>query len=102
VLAGCAGGALLYWGVRERKALGKFGVAIAEEVQQVFERNFHKGVDAAKEAAEVAEEGLADAAESAAKTVEDGIQWAASGGSDVIDEYKQVRNRQSDVAGAAH
>src|SRR5690606_17584251 len=102
VLAGCAGGALLYWGVRERKALSKFGVAIAEEVQHAFERGFAKAVDEAKEGAEAAQNELAEAADTAVKGVEEGVQWAGSTGSDGIDQYTQMRNRQSDMAGTAH
>lgn len=102
VLAGCAGGALVFWGIRERKALGEFGVAIAEEFQRAMERNLRHGfdADAAEDAVDAAKEGVADAADAAARKVEEGMEWAESASSDVIEEYAQKRRRNT--ADATH
>lgn len=105
VLAGCAGGALLYWGVRERKALGEWAVAIAEDVQRAVDRNLREGLeegrDTVNEAVDAAEEGLADAVRSTASKAEEGVDWAESASSDVIEEYAQKRRRPG-VADATH
>ncbi|WP_129777908.1 hypothetical protein [Peristeroidobacter soli] len=103
VLAGCAGGALVFWGIRERKALGEFGAAIAEEFQRAMERNLREGFDAddAKEAVDAAKEGAADVAEAAGRKVDEGMEWAESASSDVIEEYAQKR-RRSNVGDATH
>lgn len=102
VLAGCAGGALLYWGVRERKTLGEIAASVAEEVRHVMERNLREGFDAAKDTVVAAEEGLAGAARTTAKKVDEGMDWAEAKSSDVMEEYAQKRGRQPDVAGATH
>ncbi|HEY0938620.1 MAG TPA: hypothetical protein VGE08_00865 [Steroidobacter sp.] len=102
VLAGCAGGALLYFGVRERKTLGEIATAIAEEVRHVMERNLQEGFDAAKDTVAAAEEGLAGTARTAAKKVDEGMEWAEAKSSDVMEEYAQKRGRQPDIAGTAH
>lgn len=101
VLAGCAGSALVFWGIRERKALGEFGVAIAEEFQRAMERNLREGfdADAAKDAVDAAKESVADAA---AKKADEGMDWAESKSSEVIEEYAQKRRRQPNVADATH
>jgi hypothetical protein len=103
VIAGCAGGALVFWGIRERKALGEFGTAIVEEFQHAMERNLREGFDAddARDAVDAAKEGVADAAEAAGKKVEEGMEWAESASSEVIEEYAQKR-RRSNVADATH
>jgi osmotically-inducible protein OsmY len=101
VLGACAGGALLFWGIRERKALGDFGMAIAEEFQRAMERNLRDGMDEAKDTAESAGEGLSDAAQRAGKKVEEGVEWAESASADVIEEYAQQRRRPN-VADATH
>lgn len=111
VLAGCAGGALLFWGVRERKALGELGVTVAEEIQRALGRNLREGFDAAKQTVDAAEEGLSGAARTAAKKVDEGVEWADSTSSSVMEEYAQKRGRPSeradraeraDVASTAH
>lgn len=91
VLAGCAGGALLIWGIRERKALGEFGMAIAEEFQHAMDRNLREGFDDTRQTAEDAGEGMSDRARRAGKKVEEGMDWAESASSDVIEEYAQKR-----------
>ncbi|MFC4313564.1 hypothetical protein ACFPN2_31110 [Steroidobacter flavus] len=103
VLAGCAGSALVFWGIRERKALGEFGSAIAEEFQRAMERNLREGFDAddASDAVDAAKEGVGDVAEAAGKKAEEGMEWAESASSDVIEEYAQKR-RRSNVADATH
>lgn len=101
VLGACAGGALLFWGVRERKALGDFGVAVAEEFQRAMDRNLREGLDAAKETAESAGDGVSDAAQRAGRKVEEGVEWAESASADVIEEYAQKRRRPN-VADATH
>jgi hypothetical protein len=101
VLGACAGGALLFWGIRERKALGEFGVAIAEEFQRAMDHNVREGLDAAKDTARAAGEGLSDAVQSASGKVEEGVEWAESASADVIEEYAQKR-RRSNVADATH
>jgi hypothetical protein len=92
VLAGCAGSALVFWGVRERKALGEFGMAIAEEVQRAMERNLRHGFDG-----DAAKEGVADVADAASRKVEEGMEWAESKSSEVIEEYAQKRRRSADA-----
>lgn len=101
VLGACAGGALLLWGVRERKALGDFGVAVAEEFQRAMDRHLREGLDEAKDTAGAAGEGLSDAAQRAGKKVEEGVEWAESASADVIEEYAQKR-RRSNVGDATH
>jgi hypothetical protein len=101
VLAGCAGGALIFWGVRERKALGEFGVAVAEELQRALERNLREGFDTAKETVDAAEEGLAKTGRAAAKKVDEGLDWAEAASSEVVEEYAQ-RRRQPDAAESTH
>jgi hypothetical protein len=101
VLGACAGGALLFWGIRERKALGDFGMAVAEEFQRAMERNLREGFDEAKDTAETAGEGLSDAAQKAGRKVEEGVEWAESASADVIEEYAQKRRRPN-VADATH
>ncbi|HEY5759066.1 MAG TPA: hypothetical protein VIU34_24740 [Steroidobacter sp.] len=101
VLAGCAGGALVFWGVRERKALGEFGMAIAEEVQRAMERNLRHGFDDdMKDTVDAAKEGVGDVADAASRKVEEGMEWAESKSSEVIEEYAQKRRRSG--ADAAH
>ncbi|GFE82685.1 hypothetical protein GCM10011487_46850 [Steroidobacter agaridevorans] len=101
VLGACAGGALLFWGIRERKALGEFGVAVAEEFQRAMDHNVREGLDAAKDTAQAAGEGLSHAAQRAGRKVEEGVEWAESASADVIEEYAQKR-RRSNVADAPH
>jgi len=101
VLGVCAGGALLVWGIRERKALGEFGAAVAEEFQRAMEHSLREGFDEAKGTAEAAGEGLSNAAREAGKKVEEGVEWAESASADVIEEYAQKR-RRSNVADATH
>ena len=101
VLGACAGGALLFWGIRERKALGEFGVAIAEEFQRAMEHNVREGADKAKDTAQAAGDELSDAAQQAGRKVEEGVEWAESASADVIEEYAQKR-RRSNVADATH
>jgi hypothetical protein len=94
VLAGCAGGALIFLGIRERKALGEIGTAIAEEVQRVMEQNLrHDFADDAADAVDEVKEGAADVASAAAKKVDEGMEWAESKSSEVIEEYAQKRRR---------
>lgn len=101
VLGACAGGALLFWGIRERKALGDFGMAVAEEFQRAMERNLRDGFDEAQDTAETAGEGLSEAAQKAGKKVEEGVEWAESASAEVIEEYAQKRRRPN-VADATH
>jgi len=101
VLGACAGGALLFWGIRERKALGDFGVAVAEEFHRAMDRNLREGLDEAADSAQRAGEGLSDAAQRAGRKVEEGVEWAESASADVIEEYAQKRRRPN-VADAAH
>lgn len=102
VLAGCAGSALVFWGIRERKALGEFGMAIAEEVQRAMERNLRHGFDDdVKDTVDAAKEGVADVADAASRKVEEGVEWAESKSSEVIEEYAQKR-RRSNAADATH
>lgn len=101
VLGACAGGALLFWGVRERKALGEFGMAVAEEFQRAMPRNLREGLDAAKDTAQAAGDGLSDAAQRAGGKVEEGVEWAESASADVIEEYAQKR-RRSNATDATH
>jgi hypothetical protein len=102
VLGACAGGALLFWGVRERKALGEFGMSIAEEFQRAMERNLREGFDdEAKDTAQAAGEGMSEAAQRAGRKVEEGVEWAESASADVIEEYAQKRRRPN-VADATH
>lgn len=101
VLGACAGGALLLWGIRERKALGEFVSAIGEEAQRAMERNLREGADVAKDTASAAKEGLSDAAQQAGKKVEEGMEWAESASADVIEEYAKKRHRPN-VADATH
>lgn len=98
VLAGCAGSALIFWGIRERKALGEFGLSIAEEVQRAVERNLRHGfADDGEE-----KEGVADVADAAARKAEEGMEWAESKSSEVIEEYAQKRRRSSGAADPTH
>lgn len=101
VLAGCAGGALLIWGVRERRALGEFGMGIAEEFQRAMERSLHGRFDDAKDTAEAAGEGMSEAAQKAGQKMEEGVEWAESASAEVIEEYAQKRRRPN-VADATH
>lgn len=101
VLGACAGGALLFWGVRERKALGEFGMAVAEEFQRAMEHKLREGFDEAKDTIEAAGEGVSEAAQQAGKKVEEGVEWAESASADVIEEYAQKRRRPN-VADATH
>lgn len=105
VLAGCAGGALLYWGVRERKALSEFATNVADEVRHaleearhVMERYLRDGSGTAKDSGESAEAGAKDAARAAERKVEEGVQWAETTASNVRDEYAHKRDRQSEMA----
>jgi hypothetical protein len=98
VLAGCAGGALLIWGVRERKAVGEFGVTVAEALRRAAEQSFKT----AKETVAAAEEGLSDAARSAADKVDDGMEWAESASNEAVEQYGKARRRAADIGGAAH
>jgi hypothetical protein len=100
VLAGCAGSALVFWGIRERKALGEFGMAIAEEVQRAMERNLRHDDDV-NDTVPAAKESVADVADAAARKVEEGMEWAESKSSEVIEEYAQKR-RRSNAADATH
>lgn len=99
VLAGCAGGALIFWGIRERKALGEFGQTIAEEIQHALER--HGFADDLKETVEAAKEGASDLADAAANKAQEGMEWAESKSSEVIEEYAQKR-RRANAADSAH
>ncbi|WP_129645279.1 hypothetical protein [Peristeroidobacter agariperforans] len=101
VLGACAGGALLIWGIRERKALGEFGVAVAEEFQRAMDHDGRGGLRAAKDTAQAAGEELSDAARRAGNKVEEGVEWAESASADVIEEYAQKR-RRSNAADATH
>ena len=101
VLGACAGGALLVWGIRERKALGDFGTAVVEEFQHAKERNQSEGFDTVRDAVGAAGKGLSDAAQNVEKKVEQGVEWAESASADVIEEYAQKR-RRSNVADATH
>ena len=98
VLAGCAGGALVYWGVRERKALGQLATVIAEDIQRAVERNLREGFDA-KETVEAGERDLGDVVPATANKAEEGRDWAESASADVIEEYAQ---RRRDIADATH
>jgi gas vesicle protein len=106
VLAGCAGGALLYWGVKERKALGEFAATVADEVRHVMERYLREGPETVKESIEAAEEKASDVARTATRKVEEGAregaQWAEANASNVIDEYAQKRSRQPGMAESTH
>ncbi len=99
VLAGCAGGALLIWGIRERKALGEFGSRVAGEFQRAMERNLREGfdTDTAKDAVHSVKEGVAEMGEAAAKKLDDGMEWAESASSEVIEDYAQKRRRQAET-----
>lgn len=102
VLGMCAGGALLLWGVRERKALGDFGVAVAEEFHRAMDRGgLREGLEQARDTVQEAGEGLSDTAQRVGKKVEEGVEWADSASADVIEEYAQKR-RRSNVADATH
>jgi hypothetical protein len=102
VLGACAGGALLFWGIRERKALGDFGVAVAEEFHRAMDRGgLREGLDEAKDTVQQAGDGLSDAAQRVGRKVEEGVEWAESASADVIEEYAQKR-RRSGAADAAH
>lgn len=102
VLGACAGGALLFWGIRERKALGDFGVAVAEEFHRAMDHSgVREGLDQAQDTVREAGDGLSDAAQRVGKKVEEGVEWAESASADVIEEYAQKR-RRSNVADATH
>jgi len=91
VLAGCAGGALLFWGIRERKALGEFGAAILDEFQRAMDGNLRHGFDEVRQSAEDAGEGMSEMAQRGGRKMEEGMDWAESASSDVIEEYAQQR-----------
>jgi gas vesicle protein len=106
VLAGCAGGALLYWGVKERKALGEFAATVADEVRHAMERYLREAPDAVKEGIEAAEAQASDGARTATRKVEEGTregaQWAETNASNVMDEFAQKRSRQPGMAESTH
>lgn len=106
VLAGCAGGALLYWGVRERKALGEIAAVIAEDVHRVLERNLRERssdeLHSAEQTIDTAAAGVGDAVRTAANKVDEAVDWAESASSDVMEEYAQSRRQHSGLAEATH
>jgi hypothetical protein len=101
VLGAFAGGALLFWGIRERRALGEFGSAVAEEFHRAMDGKLREGLERAKGSARAAGDGLSDAAQTAGNKAEEGVEWAESTSADVIEEYAQKR-RRSNVADATH
>lgn len=97
VLGVCASGALLVWGVRERKAVGAFGASVGHTLWRISKQELDRGIDATDQSIRESEETLAEAADSAHDKVEEGVQWAEAARDATLDKYAQARRRSAEI-----
>lgn len=103
VLAGCAGTALVVWGVRERKALGEFGASVGRTIARISKEELARLSAAAEEAMEGAEgiaertgEAIPEAAAAVQATAQEKVEeWADS----ARERKAQSRRRQTEPDG---
>jgi hypothetical protein len=96
VAAGCAGCALIAWGILEREKLREFGASVGNRLAHHSSDLLERGEFAMRQAGATARGALHEATEEVTSTARHGTDWAAGAARDA-----QMRFRQGDGASGA-